>query len=96
VLDMLLGPSTSLTPDGPVGTGRLAHGKYGHKHNRVFIEDAQRRQYNRKIRGLDLSSLNVSAQSLDSLFKALSILRFSARDLKYKIITNMPPIAVNP
>ena len=93
---MLLGPSTSLTPDGPGGTGRLRHRKYGHKHNRVFIEDAQRRQYNRKIRGLDLSSLNGSSQSLDSLSKAWRILRFSARDLKYNTTTNMPPIAVNP
>ena len=93
---MLLEPSTSLTPDGPVGTGRPGHGKYGDKHNRVFIEDAQRRQYNRNIRGLDLSSLNGSSQSLDSLSNAWSILRFSARDLKYKTTTNIPPIAVNP
>lgn len=33
--DRLLGPSTSLTPDGPVGTGRVRHLKSGHKHNRA-------------------------------------------------------------
>ena len=36
--DRLLVPSTSLTPDGPVGTDRVAHLKFGDKDNRAFVE----------------------------------------------------------
>lgn len=42
--DRLPGPSTSLTPDGPVGTGRVAHLKFGDKHNRALVEIGRARR----------------------------------------------------